>query len=460
MVLGFLRSHVDNLFPNTPIKLQGKCLEETTISEILSSKVPELYKGASFWYNPLLPSGHFQTAYTGLSKFENVDKVCYKRRILTIDLENKRYEVDGEKLKYDDWDGRSTIAIDYVVPDGLSDPEHNKYRPATQTKNLPPRTEYLNPEHEHELLSDDSRPLVIALHGLSGGSYESYIRAFLSKVTSKPYDFDALVLNARGCANHTITSPQLFCGLWTNDLRYLINEHIIPNWPNKRIFLIGFSLGGAICANYLGQETDLVYHNIKGSAIMGCPWDFPDSCIQLQSGLLGNNIYSPKMCSNLVDLLNEHYEGHLRNNPLVQSYKENPENFKLNKLKDFDDNFTSKLFGFNCADEYYRHASPIQRLLKVRVPLIIVNSIDDPIIGYRTLPFNEVKLNPFTSLVTTTIGGHLGWFDYQGKRWYADPISKLFKELDDNWTVNSKSIDDKDLPIDITKSWKYDRIVM
>lgn len=132
----------------------------------------------------------------------------------------------------------------------------------------------------------------------------------------------------------------------------------------------------------------------------------------------------------------------------------------MGTLKAFDENFTSKLFGFNCADEYYRHASPIQRLLKVRVPLVIVNSIDDPIIGYRTLPFSEVRLNPFTALVTTTTGGHLGWFDYKGNRWYADPISRLFKELDDNWSFNKKSVDEKDLPFDTTKLWKYDRIIM
>lgn len=460
MVFRFLKSHVDNTYPTTPIKFQGKASREATLEDILSRKVPELYKGSSFWYNPLLPSGDFQTAYTGIRTFDNVDKVWYKRRILTIDLESKLYEVEGEKLKYDDWEGRSTIAVDYVVAEEMQDPDHEKYRPASQTKHLPPRTEYLNAEHEHELLNDDSKPLVIALHGLSGGSYESYIRAFLSKVTEKPYNFDALVLNSRGCANHTITSPQLFCGLWTNDLRYLINEHIRPNWPNKRIYLIGFSLGGAICANYLGQEADDVYHNIKGGAIMGSPWDFPDSSIALQSSLLGSHIYSPKMCNNLLDLLNEHYEGHLRSNPLVEAYKQDPERLKLGKLKDFDDNFTSKLFGFNCADEYYRHASPVQRLLKVRVPLIIVNSIDDPIIGYRTLPFNEVRLNPFTALVTTTTGGHLGWFDYKGNRWYADPISKLFKELDDNWTFNKASVDEKDLPFDTSKFWKYDRIVM
>lgn len=461
MVFSLFKSVVDNVFPENPIKFQSKNDEgETRFEEIVEKKVPEFHKGFTFKSHPMLPAGDLQTAYTALGSFDKIDKVFYKRRVLTVDLANKWYTVNGEKLKYDDWEGKSTIAIDYVVPEGTEDAEHEKYKPESQTKFLPPRTEYLNPEVEQKLLEDDSKPLVIALHGLSGGSYESYVRALMSKITSSEYGFDGMVLNARGCANHTITTPQLFCGLWTNDLRYVINEHIRPNWPNKRIFLVGFSLGGAICANYLAQEGDEVYTNIKGGAIMGSPWDFIDSNLHLQSSVIGNYVYSPKMCSNLIGLLDEHYEGNLRHNPVVEAYKKNPDKFGLKHLKDFDDNFTSKLFGFNNANEYYRLASPIQRLLRVRVPLAIVSSIDDPIIGWRTLPVGEVKLNPYTMLITTSIGGHLGWFDNQGGRWYAEPLSKLFKELDDNWVVNEKSVDEDKLPLDTSNSWKHDRIVL
>lgn len=303
MVSGFFRSVVSTHQPKLPIKFTSASGSKT-IAEIIKESVPEFENGASFFVNPLLSSGHSQTAYTAINKFENVDLVHYKRRVLTVDSQNKFYYVNGDKMPYDRWNGQSTFAIDYVVPEG-SDPDHEKFRPASQVRELPPRTEYLDPAKEQELLDND-KPLVVALHGLSGGSYESYIRAFINKVTKAPYNFDGLVLNARGCANHTITSPQLFCGLWTNDLRYLINEHIKKLWPNKKIFLIGFSLGGAITANYLGQEGRDVYRNIKGAAVVGAPWDFQVASHALVETYLGSKIYSPTMCQNLLKLLNVH----------------------------------------------------------------------------------------------------------------------------------------------------------
>lgn len=322
---------------------------------------------------------------------------------------------------------------------------------------MPPRTEYLNPANEHELLANEDKPLVIALHGLSGGSYELYIRAFLSEITGPNYNFDAMVLNARGCANHTLTSPQLFNGLWTNDLRYLINEHIRTNWPNKRVYLIGFSLGSAIMANYLGQELEDVWTGIRGAAVMGTPWDFPDSLVNLRELVIGYNVYLPKMCQNLVRLMNTHGMA-LLVDPTMQKTMENLKDKEPKRLKQFDDFFTLRLFGFNLADEYYRHALPNQRLMKVRVPTVIVSSLDDPITGHRTLPRAEVALNPYVLLVTTSIGGHLGWFRLNGSRWYPKPVSQLFAELDKNWTLDKLTVSQDTLPIDVAKVWKFDRL--
>lgn len=454
MVFGFFKSVVATTTPDHPVKFTHENSEKT-LAEIVKDAAPELSNGSLFYVNPLLSNGHSQTAFTALNKFENVDLVHYKRSVLTVDSGNRFYYVNGDKMPYDRWNGESTFAVDYVVTSNDSDSQHMDFCPESQTRPLPPRTEYLDPAKEQQLLDND-KPLVIALHGLSGGSYESYIRAFLSKITAEPYNFDGLVLNARGCANHTITSPQLFCGLWTNDLRYLINEHIRQKWPNKKIFLIGFSLGGAITANYLGQERSDVYKNIKGAAIMGSPWDFPLSSITLVDSFLGNQVYSPVMCQSLLKLLDEHHEGHLKLQEIVNDYKVNPESFKLQKLRDFDDAFTSKLFGFNCALEYYRHASPDQRLLNVRVPTIIVSSQDDPIIGSKALPYSEVKLNPYTYLAVTSIGGHLGWFNFLHKRWYPEPLAKLFTEMA-QWDI--EKLDPETLPKATDGIWKHDRII-
>ena len=60
-------------------------------------------------------------------------------------------------------------------------------------------------------------------------------------------------------------------------------------------------------------------------------------------------------------------------------------------------------------------------------------------------------------MVTTTNGGHIGWFTLNGSRWYVDPVCKLLTELNKVDVINAS---EEDLPIDITKdSWQFDRLV-
>ncbi|KAG7661434.1 uncharacterized protein J8A68_005012 [[Candida] subhashii] len=432
---GLFKSSVENYIPATPIKFtksgdksNDPGTKVTTLPELIKNAAPEFYKGYSFFVNPMLSSGHAQTAYTALNKFANSFHVHYKRRILTI--EDKTYTLPtGERLKYDQWEGETTIALDYAVPHHDPNPDHEKFKPASQTKELPPRTEYMNPQEEPTMISnDDSKPLLIVLHGLSGGSYEAYIRAVLNKIILDPYHVDAVVLNSRGCFETA----------------------------NKRVYLMGFSLGGAILANYLGQEGDAISKQIKGAFIFGTPWDFPDSAVHLRESIIGHNVYSPTMCNNLMRLLDSH--GILLNNEYIKQCRDNADKYNIKFLKQFDHYFTSKLFGLNSADEYYRLASPVQRLMKVRVPTVIISSKDDPITGSRTLPISEVELNPYTTLVTTTVGGHLGWFTLTGDRWYTTPICKLITEMN-KWDVDHSSVTKDDLPVDINKSWRHDRLV-
>ena len=42
----------------------------------------------------------------------------------------------------------------------------------------------------------------------------------------------------------------------------------------------------------------------------------------------------------------------------------------------------------------------------------------------EALPLQEFKYNPFAVLCTTSLGGHLSWFETGGERWFAKPVSK------------------------------------
>jgi predicted alpha/beta-fold hydrolase len=54
-----------------------------------------------------------------------------------------------------------------------------------------------------------------------------------------------------------------------------------------------------------------------------------------------------------------------------------------------------------------------------------LSSTADPvqIAANEALPRNEVKQTPYGVLCTTSLGGHLSWFELGGGRWFAKAVS-------------------------------------
>lgn len=48
------------------------------------------------------------------------------------------------------------------------------------------------------------------------------------------------------------------------------------------------------------------------------------------------------------------------------------------------------------------------------------------------IAFEEVKANPFCVLCTTSTGGHIGWFELGGGRWYVKPTTGFLREFQQN----------------------------
>jgi uncharacterized protein len=96
---------------------------------------------------------------------------------------------------------------------------------------------------------------------------------------------------------------------------------------------------------------------------------------------------------------------------------------KLTYLYEFDRAYQCPTWGYPTEDAYYRDASSVDSIMAVRIPLLALNSTDDPISSSQALPYAEAQQNPFTVLCTTSLGGHLGWFEFNGNRWHSKPVS-------------------------------------
>ena len=198
---------------NNPISLSTKSGEKVSLPELCRSVTPPCR------LNPLLYNGHLQTFWT---VFKNQDvPICYKRKVFEAD--DPRYA--------------GTFAVDFVVK-AYDDTEVD----------MPSRTTHFNGDEFEGVRSLDSKPMLVTLHGLSGGSHELYLRHVLAPLVSEDGGWEACVVNSRGCAMSKITSGVLYNARATWDVRQVV-KWLRRQFPNRDLYGIGFSLGANILTN-------------------------------------------------------------------------------------------------------------------------------------------------------------------------------------------------------------------
>lgn len=376
--------------------------------------------------NPLLFNGTLQTLYYTSKDTSKQFLVYYGREIF-------RYSDGG------------SCSLDWVIPREDREVFKQKYE-RTLPENSPrlhPRTRFL----EEGELKDRDTPIVVVVHGLAGGSHEPLIRNLAENVQKKTPDWDVVVINSRGCCRTKITSGKLFSAFSTDDIKEVLID--LKKRNSKRpIYAVGFSFGAALLLNYLSgmkkaedKMTELEKSQdkaedevapsdlIEASCLIGCPWDFVDSAYHLQSSWSGSYLFSPALCT----FLNKLIQNNLPDLSKYDSVLFNDENMAKSKkarmMMDVDNTFTCKLVGYPNAIQYYRDASPVNTIYKIKTPTLIVNLNDDPTISGR-LPAAEVLSNPYLALVETDLGGHLGYVKPNGEFWGVAVVEDFFREFE------------------------------
>lgn len=165
--------------------------EDTDLLQVVKKVTPPCH------LSPLLFNGHLQTLWTAIDT--TGPAVYYKRRI----FESNRTEFTG------------SFAVDFVVP---------KFEQIEEE--LPERTVYLTDGEFDNLRSVDSTPMAVVLHGLTGGSHESYLRHTISPLIGDG-GWAACVVNSRGCARSQLTSNICYNACSTWDIRQVYIHELI-----------------------------------------------------------------------------------------------------------------------------------------------------------------------------------------------------------------------------------------
>src|SRR5688572_28029780 len=94
------------------------------------------------------------------------------------------------------------------------------------------------------------RPTLVLWHGIDGSSASIYMLGTAQKAFRA--GFNVIRLNLRNCGGTEHLTPTLYHGGLTEDLRAVVDE-LISVEKLKRLFLVGFSLGGNMVLKLAGE---------------------------------------------------------------------------------------------------------------------------------------------------------------------------------------------------------------
>lgn len=242
-----------------------------------------------------------------------------------------------------------------------------------------------------------SKKLIVIVHGIDGHSERPYVQGMVSIFNENGVDVCAL--NSRGCSGEVNRKPRLYHGGATEDIQCLI-EYLQQNKRYQSICFVAFSLGGNLTLKFLGEQHKRPPKIIKAAVIFSVPLDLA-ACAPLFERV-ANKIYFKSMMRGVLEKMEakrSQLEGIIDFDKLK----------KARNFKEFDDATTAPLYGFENAEDYWAKASSLPYLSQIRVPTLLIQAQDDPILSSSCYPNHIAAASDYLYLECPEYGGHVGF---------------------------------------------------
>lgn len=267
--------------------------------------------------------------------------------------------------------------------------------------------------------NNHNTPVVVLFHGLEGSSSSHYAQALMQGVKQKQWQ--GVVVHYRGCGGVVNEGDKAYHSGDSLECAWVLQQ-LKQRFPQRKVFVMGVSLGGNVLAKYLGEHGSAA--QLDAAAVVSAPLDLVAASEALERGL-AKRLYAPYFLRSLLPKVRQEQAMRPVKQPLNWDKL-----FASRSLKDFDDAYTAPVHGFANADEYYRLSSAKPLLQHIQRPTLIINALNDPFLPAQALP-SAAQVSGHVTLCQPTHGGHVGFVSgaFPGHlNWLPQTVLTFFSE--------------------------------
>ncbi|KAL4238314.1 Monoacylglycerol lipase abhd2 [Mactra antiquata] len=276
--------------------------------------------------------------------------------------------------------------------------------------------------------------------GIANSSECIYLRTFASY--AQAHGFRVAILNHLGALpSEKLTSPRIYTYGGTTEYGHMI-DHLLQQYPETKILAAGFSMGGNIVTKYLGESIENQDKVLCGMSV--CQGyeinEAKDLFMQWENC---RRVYTYFMTRKQKKILSRHRQLLFGEEAEQKCGKCNETNaFRATSLVAIDENYSCVRLGYSSAYEYYKDHSSAYCLNNIKIPMLFMNSEDDPLVPPALIKYPKefAENHDHCIFMTTKHGGHLGYFEGgifvpDNVTWldrviieYADTVSNLYSQ--------------------------------
>ncbi|MDZ7899766.1 MAG: alpha/beta fold hydrolase [Arcicella sp.] len=238
--------------------------------------------------------------------------------------------------------------------------------------------------------------LAIFTHGFLGNSTRPYLLGGVKSFNSVGYD--ALAWNHRGLGGENNRFERITTHGSSDELEEVLNHVLSKNQYNE-ITLVGYSKGGNISMKYAGEKGENIPAEIKNIVAISTPTDLQGSVDAMGK----DGFYTNRFHKKLMKFLKNRQQ--LIGNEAFASFK------KFQYIDDYTDFYIAPLHGFKDAKDYYDQCSAMHVVDKIRVPTLILNAQNDPVLSESCAMKEVAEKSDYIFSETPKFGGHCGFYE-------------------------------------------------